>query len=202
MESINKNISELKEILTKRQTYIRFSPIGTTIVWLMYIWFYLFWWNLNDVYYTLLFFSIWIIWVIIVTLLSLLNSKDKWEELLPKSIKYIVVNMFFIAIAVSPLLYLFNITDGNLIETFPIICVAYWLLIIISRFCIQKFLTYFGYILFVFGMLSIWILIFWNISDPIYNLVTLYQNYYKEFILVLFWLSHVFMWYLLHKNNK
>jgi len=32
MESMNKNISALKEMLEKRETYIRFSPAGTALM--------------------------------------------------------------------------------------------------------------------------------------------------------------------------
>jgi hypothetical protein len=32
MEIINKDISALKEMLEKRETYIRFSPLGTAIM--------------------------------------------------------------------------------------------------------------------------------------------------------------------------
>jgi hypothetical protein len=194
MESMNKNISALKEMLEKRETYIRFSPAWTMIMWVMYILLYILGWNLNDNYYTLIFFSIWTIWVILVTLFSLLNSKNKGEQLLPKSIRYIVVNMFFIGIAVSPLLFLFSLMESSMSNILPIVCVAYWLLMIVSRFCIQKFLSHFGYMNFVIGMSIVWILMFVNPNSYLYEITLWYNEYYKELILVLFWFGHVLMW--------
>jgi hypothetical protein len=189
-------------MLEKRETYIRFSPIGTVIMWIMYIMFYFFAWNVNNHYYTLIFFSIWVFAVIIVTILSLLNSKNKGEQLLPKSIRYIIVNMMFIWIAIIPLLWWFSLTYEPMIILFPIVCIAYGLLIIVSRFCIQKFLLYFGYLSFLLGFILIISLVFFNFWDLYSKILAIYSEYYKEIIWIFFWFGHLIMWYLLHKNNK
>lgn len=202
MEIINKDISALKNMLEKRETYIRFSPIGTSIMWIMYILFYVFAWDINSNYYTIWFFAIWLLWIIIVTILSILNSKNKGEKLLPKPIRYIIWNMIFIWMAITPLLLILSVMEESMKGLFPIISITYWLLIIVSRFCIQKFLTYFGYMSFFIGLSVIMILILWNSYEIFYNIWKMYEEYYQELILILFWFGHLVMWYILHINNN
>lgn len=202
MESMNKDISALRNMLEKRETYIRFSPIWTAFMWIMYILFYIFGWNIDSDYYAISFFGIWWLWIIVVTILSLLNSKNKGETLLPKPIRYIIWNMIFVWMAFLPLLLIVSVMEESMRGLFPITLLAYGLLIIVSRFCIQKFLTYFWYISFFVGLLIIMILILWDSYEIFYNIWNTYEEYYKELILILFWFGHLIMWYILYVNNN
>lgn len=192
MNKIKDNINFLKNVIQKRETYIRFSPLGTAIMWLMYLFYYFFSDNICSILWDLWSFSclnphvfllIWVVWVILVTILSLFNSENKWEELLPKSIRYIIVNLVFIWIAFFSIA--FEIFHDSISLLIPFSFLFYWLLIIVSRFCIPKSIQYFWYIIFLF-----WILILWPLS-----------NYTKEIILLVFWFGHLVVSVLLKINN-
>lgn len=192
MNKLNNNINFLKNIIQKRETYIRFSPIWTGIMWIMYIIYYFFSdeicyisWPI-DFFFCIeqaLFIFIWLLWIVIVTILSLINSKNKKEELLPKSIKYIIVNLMYIWITCSVVWFIVFLSSPLLI--FPISFLFYWLLIIVSRFCIPKSIQYFWFVIFL-----CWILLLWPLSQ-----------YTKEIILVIFWFGHLIIAKLLKIDN-
>lgn len=131
-----------------------------------------------------LFLDIWIIWFILVTLLSLINSRKKKEDILPKSIRYIIVNLifiwitFFTLISKLPFLYIQYII--------PISFLFYWLLIIVSRFSIPYFIRYFWFIIF-----ASWLLIMWPLL-----------TYANEIVLVILWFGHLIISVLLWINNN
>lgn len=187
MSGLKENISFLKNFVQKRETYIRFSPLWTAIMWLMYILYYFFWIKLENNMF--IFFFIWTIWIIIVTILSILNSKNKWEELFPKSIKNIIINLIFIWISyITISIMLFPTILSIYIK--PLSLIFYWLLIIVSRFSIPKCIKYFWFICFVFWILSLLLL----------------DNYINEILLLILWFGHIIISILLkinnHKNGK
>jgi len=188
MNNITNNLDYLKNIIEKRETYIRFSPIWTWIMWIMYIIYYFFRNNIcssisNICTENNLFLIIWITWFILVTLLSLINSKKRKENILPKSIRYIIGNLVFIWITFFALF--FRLYDTTAQYIIPISFLFYWLLIIVSRASIQYFIKYFWYTIFLS-----WLLMMWPLS-----------NYTNEFVLLVMWLWHLIIFVLLKTNN-
>ena len=184
MNEIKENISFLKKFVKRRETYIRFSPTGTALMGLLYIMYY-FMWNvlfksIPDMY---VFLWIGVLSIIIVTLLSILNSERKWEELLPSSIRYILVNLFFIACT-----YFLVIGNISYIIFEHIVASAflfYGLLIIVSRMSLPEYIKYFWLLCFIFGWLILWPL----------------ESYTQEIILIGLWFWHLVIAILLKINN-
>ena len=215
MKNINEDISFLKDFVERRQTYIRFSPLWTAITWIMFIIYYFFWkqiteflWLWNDIF---LFLTIWIFGLILVTTLSIFNSKKRGEQLLPKSVRYVIVNMIFVGVIyffiIFPiLLLLLGITKNSyydnwffLIKSIMVFVslVFYWLLIIVSRFCIPSYIKYFWLLCFVFWI--IW-LVFLIYTTFILN-SEIFAKFYNEIILIFFWIWHLVMAYFLKLTN-
>ncbi len=195
-KDIKENIDFLKSIVEKRETYIRFSPLWTAIMWIMYIFYYFIWGVISDLacdfiscmwFYqnmkAYLFLAIWILWAIIVCILSLINSESRWEKLLPKSIRFIIINLWFIWITFFSIILTVPSISGFII---PISFLFYGILIIVSRFSIPDFIKYYGLVVFMFGLILIY-----GIS-----------SYTDEIILVAFWLWHLVMAFLLMKKNR
>ena len=184
MNSIQENIWFLKSFVKRRETYIRFSPTGTAIMGIMYILYYFFWdilsGNIPERY---IFLWIGMLSIVIVSVMSMLNSERKWEALLPASIRYVVINLFFIActyfLVVGSISYI--VFDHIVASAF----LFYGLLIIVSRLSLPEYIKYFGLVCFIFGWLILWPL----------------QDYTREVILVGLWFWHVVMAVFLKINN-
>lgn len=183
MKPLPTDISFLKNILEKRETYIRFSPIWTIIMGIMYILYYSY---LSHYFENELFFlAIAALWITGVTLLSLLESKKRKEELLPKSIQYIIGNLITISItyiSIIHILMLNNISDYII----PIWFLFYGGLILICRLHIQKFIKIFGIIIFLAWLFQIFI-------TPYYT---------QEIVLLFLWVGHIIIGGLLYINNN
>lgn len=184
MSDMKENISFLRNFVKKRETYTRFSPTGTALMWIMYIGYYFLWETLRgSIPDTYIFLWIGILSMIIVTVLSMLNSERKWEQLLPASIRYIIINLFFIACT-----YFLVIGSISYVVFEHIVASAflfYGLLIIVSRFSIPAYIKYFWLICFILGAL---------ILGPL-------KPYTKEVILVGLWFWHLVMAVFLKINN-
>lgn len=193
---IENNIDFLKGIIEKRETYIRFSPLWTVIMWVMYIIYYFLWnfiWEVScDLFscnwfyenvQNYLFSFIWVLWVIIVCLLSLFNSWNRGELLLPKSIRHIVINQIFIGMILFSIILGIEWMAGYII---PLSFLFYWLLIIVSRFSVPVFIKYFGLVVFLS-----WLMILW--FNP---------SFVSEIVLIVFWFGHLVMGWLLFKENR
>lgn len=193
MNKIKDNISFLKNIIHKRETYIRFSPVWTAIMWFMFIAYYFFWENVCSMYIgsrsyecmnSNLFLLIWVIWVIAVTILSLFNSENKWEDLFPQSIRYVILNLITVSIAF--LIIIWKISPTMIELVIPIAFLLFGLLIIVSRLSIPKYIKYFWFVVFIS-----WMLLMWPMS-----------NYINEIILIVLWFWHLLMAILLKLNNE
>lgn len=199
MNQLEQNINSLKEFVTKRETYVRFSPLWTAITWVIFIIYYIFiknnFININSLLWIknwdfLLFLILWIFSFIIVTIFSILNSEKRKEKLLPKSIQFILGNIFHLSLFYLFLVIFFFEKWKNELF-FWISFTFYWILILISRYNIPKYLKYFWYFTFYIWIIFLYSLLWDNIIS----------NYYYEIILLLFWIWHLFMAYLLKKDN-
>jgi len=184
MNSMNENISFLKNFVKRRETYIRFSPIGTAIMGLLYILYYFLQEsltkNIPEIY---LFLSIAILSICIVTILSMLNSERKGEDILPASIRHIIINLIVISIA-----YFCIVFQSSTLLFEHVVASAfifYGLLVIVSRSSLPRFIVYFGILCF-----ALWILIF----GPLFG-------YIQEVILIGLGLWHIIMAIFLKINN-
>lgn len=155
MNTLDENISFLKEFVEKRETYIRFSPLGTAIMGILYIVYYFFWWNLWDKTVVFLCFA-WI-WVLEMTILSIFESKMRHENVFPKSIQHIIVNLIFSWIAYTAIVGLL-INTSLKIYIIPLSCLLYGLLIIVSRLSLPRCIMYFWYICFFVWCVSMFYL--------------------------------------------
>lgn len=184
MNNITENMNFLKNFVKRRETYIRFSPTGTWLMGLLYILYYFFWYKITSfIPDTYVFLGIGIISIIIVTIMSMINSERKWEEILPSSIRYIIINLFFIAcsyfLIVGSISYLvFEHIVGSAF-------IFYGLLIIVSRMSLPEYIKYFGLVIFILGALII---------GPL-------ASYTPEIILVWLWVWHLVMAIFLKINN-
>lgn len=184
MSSIKENISFLRDFVKRRETYIRFSPTGTALMWFLYILYYFISenvaWDITDIY---LFLWIAAVSLVIVTILSILNSERKWELLLPASIRHVLINLFFIAS--TYFLVIGNISQVSYDYVVASAFLFYGLLIIVSRSNIPRYITYFWLVCFILGML-----LFWPLGA-----------YTKEVILIGLWFGHLVMAVFLKINN-
>ena len=161
MDALKENISFLKKFVKRRETYIRFSPLGTLLSWLLFAVLY-FVGNYFDWVVTqkALFIGTCGLSIVIVTLLSLRNSLAKGENAFPSSIKSVVVNLWIIIISFFALLSLVGhsyLVGQSHIETIILACIFYWLLVMTSRQNLPNYITYFGWLVFVCGvMFSAW----------------------------------------------
>ena len=184
MDNLKESMSFLKNFVKRRETYIRFSPTGTAIMWLLYIIYYFFWASIaGSIPDRYIFVGIAIISIVVVTILSMLNSERRWEELLPSSIRHILINLFFIACT-----YFFIIWSISHIIFEHIVASAflfYGLLIIVSRMSLPEYIKYFGLVCFL-----LWVLLLWPL-----------QQFTQEVILIGLWFGHLVMAVFLKINN-
>lgn len=184
MNQMKDNINFLQKFVKNRETYISFSPLGTAIMWAMYVIYYFLpkggIWNISD---DSLFMIIGIAGIIIVSILSIVGSKDKWEQLLPSSIKHILVNLLFIVL--TYFIIIRSIPNIVFDHVVGISFLLYGLLIIVSRVNIPECIKYLGIAVFISGWLLLWPL----------------GYYTNEIILIVLWWGHIITSVLLKINN-
>lgn len=174
----------LKNFVKRRETYIRFSPTGTGIMWLLYVLYYFFGNNISgSIPDTYIFLWIGIFSIILVTIMSMINSEKRGEEILPSSIRYIIINLFFIA--VSYFLIVGNMSYIVFENIVGSAFIFYGLLIIVSRMSLPNYIKYFWFICFILGALII---------GPLWT-------YTKEIILLWLWIWHIVMAVFLKIDN-